>query len=214
MGDSFGSDLTRITRDRLRAYQGAIQDEGLAPYTVATRIQQIGNALRAIAPGSDCGWMLTASSRLRSKAIPMRDKRVGMQPAADVERLAYDMMHAAEHDRFRGKVKRAVRFRDGLMLAMLVTRPLRRANITSVEIGSQLRRHGEHWRLCFGEDGMKSDRHFECSVPERLTTSLNRYIGFYRSILLQCTRKALTPTNPMDFSAERARHLRPSFAGR
>ena len=61
--------------------------------------------------------MLTASSRLRSKAIPMRDKRVGMQPAADVERLAYDMMHAAEHDRFRGKVKRAVRFRDGLMLA-------------------------------------------------------------------------------------------------
>ncbi len=192
----------RVTPDRLRAYQEAMQEEGLAPYTVATRIQQVGNALRAIAPENDWIWLLKASSRLRSKATPVRDKRIGMQPAEDVEKLAYDMMHAAEHDRFRPKIERAVLFRDGLLLAMLVARPLRRANITSIEIGRQLRRRGEHWRLCFGGDEMKSHRLFECSVPDELTAPLNRYIEIHRPILVQCSRRTLAPTNALWISKQ------------
>ena len=197
-----GNPAERITRDRLRAYQEAMQDDGLAPYTVATRIQQVGNALRAIAPENDWVWLLRASSRLRSKATPVRDKRIGMQPAGDVEKLAYDMMHAAEHDRFRSRVERAVLFRDGLLLAMLVARPLRRANITSIEIGLQLRRYGEHWRLCFGGREMKSRRHFECSVPEMLTPHVNRYIELHRPILLECSRRALALTNALWISKQ------------
>ncbi len=192
----------RVTPDRLRAYQEAMQDDGLAPYTVATRIQQVGNALRAIAPENDWAWLLKAASRLRSKATPMRDKRVGMQPAEDVEKLAYDMMDAAEHDRFRTKVERAVLFRDGLLLAMLVARPLRRANITSVGMGRQLRQCGEHWRLSFGGDEMKSHRLFECSVPDKLTAPLNRYIETHRPTLLQCSRRALASTNALWISKQ------------
>ncbi len=197
-----GDPVERVTLDRLRAYQKAMQEEGLAPYTVATRIQQVGNALRAIAPENDWVWLLKAASRLRGKATPVRDKRIGMQPAEDVEKLAYDMMHAAEHDRFRPRIERAVLFRDGLLLAMLVTRALRRANITSVEIGRQLRRCGEHWRLSFGGDEMKSHRLFECSVPDELTAPLNRYIEIHRPTLIQCSRKLLAPTNALWISKQ------------
>ena len=102
--DAAADPAARVTHERLRAYQEAMQMEGLASYTVATRIQQVGSAMRAIAPECDWGWVLKGASRLRSKAMPVRDKRVGMQPAGDVEKLAYDMMHAAEHDRFRTKV--------------------------------------------------------------------------------------------------------------
>lgn len=76
-----------MTPDRLRAYRDAMQEEGLAPYTVATRVQQVGNALRAIAPEDDWVWLLKASPRLRGKATPVRDKRIDMQPAENVEKL-------------------------------------------------------------------------------------------------------------------------------
>ena len=191
----FSSDPAgRATPECLRCYREGMEADGLASYTVAGRIQQVGRMLSAIAPDHDWAWMLRAASRLHSKATPTRDKRVGMQPAVDVEKLGFDMMHAAEHDRFRTKVERAVLFRDGLLLAMLVSRSVRRANITSIEIGCQLHRRGEDWWMQFTAGEMKSGCPFECSVPIELTSHLNRYIEVYRPTLLQCTRKAVSPT--------------------
>ena len=185
---------TPATPERLRAYQEAMQAVGLAPHTVATRVQQVGNALSAIAPEQDWGWLRRGASRLHSRATPTRDKRVGLQPAEDVERLGRDMMQAAEHDRFRAKVERAVLFRDGLLLAMLVARPLRRANVTATEVGRHLQRQGDGWWLCFTGNEMKSHKPFACSVPAGLTAQVDRYLDVHRLVLLACSRKGPAPT--------------------
>ena len=194
--------VERATPDCLRAYREAMEVDGLAPHTVAGRVQQVGRALSAIAPENDWAWLLRGAYRLHSKATPTRDKRLGMQPAENVEKLGFDMMHAAEHDRFRAKVERAVLFRDGLLLAMLVARPLRRANITAIEIGRQLQRRDKDWWLSFKAGEMKSHRPFECSVPVELTTHVARYIDVHRRILLRCSRKALAPTNALWISKQ------------
>ena len=199
----------RTTPDRLRAYREAMEVDGLAPHTVAGRIQRVGNALLAIAPEEDWAWLLRGAYRLHSKATPTRDKRVGMQPAGDVEKLGFDMMHAAEHDRFRAKVERAVLFRDGLLLATLVARPLRRANITAIEIGRQLQRRDKDWWLSFTAGEMKSHRPFECNVPEELTIHVDRYIDVHRPILIRCSRKALAPTSALWISKQ-GTHMTPS----
>ena len=207
---SFSGDPSeRATPECLCAYREAMEADGLAPYTVAGRTQQVGNALRAIAPEKDWVWVLRGASRLRSKATPTRDKRVGMQPAEDVEKLGFDMMYAAEHDRFRAKVERAVLFRDGLLLTMLVKRSLRRGNITAIEIGRQLQRRDKDWWLHFTASEMKSHRPFECSVPEELTIHLDRYIDVYRPILIGCSRKALAPTSALWISKQ-GTHMTPS----
>ncbi len=192
----------RATPDCLCAYRDAMQADGLAPYTVAGRTQQVGNALAAIAPEKDWAWLLRGASRLRSKATPTRDKRVGMQPAEDVEKLGFDMMHAAKHDRFRPKIDRAVLFRDGLLLVMLVHRALRRANITAIEIGRQLQRRDKDWWLRFKAGEMKTHRPFECSVPVELTAHVDHYIDVHRPTLLRCSRKALAPTNALWISKQ------------
>ena len=44
---------TRATLPDISAYLTMMQAAKLAPYTVAGRIQQLGNTLRAIAPGQD-----------------------------------------------------------------------------------------------------------------------------------------------------------------
>ena len=43
----------RPTHSRVSAYVTAMRAAGLAPYTVAGRISRLGNALEAVAPGSD-----------------------------------------------------------------------------------------------------------------------------------------------------------------
>lgn len=55
-----------------------------------------------------------------------------MQPPEDLLQLGMDLIDAAEHDRFRTDTDRAVLFRDGLLLAFLVQRPFRRANLAGL----------------------------------------------------------------------------------
>ncbi len=192
----------RAGRETVVVYRQEMEKGGLASYTVAGRLQQLGNMLCAIAPGHDWIWINRGASRLRARAEPVRDKTDNLQAADDVLKLGLDLMHAAEHDRFRTSLDRATLFRDGLLLALVVSRPLRRANITAIEIGTQLRRRGEHWWLAFEGAAMKGNRRFECSVPEDLTPKLDRYVEVHRPVLIDCTRKALAPTKALWISKQ------------
>jgi integrase/recombinase XerD len=192
----------RASRERVAAYRHAMEEAGLAPYTVAGRLQQLGDILRAIAPDYDWIWVTRGASRLQSRAAPVHDKGDGMRAANDVLKLGVDLMHAAEHDRFRTRIDRAVLFRDGLLIAMLVSRPMRRANITGIEIGVQLQRRGDHWWLAFESTQMKSNRRFDCSLPQELTPKIDRYIEVYRPVLVGCARRALKPSNALWMSKQ------------
>ncbi len=74
----------RISRERLRAYAAELRAT-VAPFTVATRIEQLGNAMRALAPAQDWRWIQRAADRIRAAAVPVRDKRARLQSP---ERLA------------------------------------------------------------------------------------------------------------------------------
>ena len=76
--DPKSSPATRVTRDQLRIYAGEM-DKQLAPFTVVTRIQQVGNAMRAMAPEQDWRWVQRAADRLRACAVPVRNKRARLQ---------------------------------------------------------------------------------------------------------------------------------------
>jgi hypothetical protein len=51
--------------------------------SLMARIGQLSNAVRALAPEEDWGWVIRASERLRAKAVPARDKRIRMRPAQE-----------------------------------------------------------------------------------------------------------------------------------
>jgi hypothetical protein len=113
----------RASREQVRAYLEMLRNSKLAPYTVAGRLQQLGNALRAIAPDRDWRWLLRGSVRLHSSAKPTRNRAHCLRPADQVRALGFDLMHAADRDRFRTELDRATLFRDGLLIALLVVRP-------------------------------------------------------------------------------------------
>src|SRR5271166_5822860 len=75
---------SRVTRDRVRAYAAGLSILN-APLTVMSRVRQLGNALRAMAPDQDWGWILRAADRMRAEAEPARDKRARMVPPDALE---------------------------------------------------------------------------------------------------------------------------------
>ena len=179
----------------MRAYLDVLEASDLAPYTIALRLQNLGNALRAIAPDQEWGCVLRGADQIHCRAAPTRDRAAILQPAEAVLRLGRDMMHAAEHDRFGTDRDRATLFRDGLIITALVHRPLRSRNFHSLRIGKELHRRGEIWFLEVDKSETKSGNHFEASWPAALVEALERYISVHRPALLACSRKNLPSTD-------------------
>ena len=195
--DPTSTAAARTTRPLVRAYLDELEASELAPYTIALRLQNLGNALRAIAPGHDWSWVNRGAGRIHCRATPTRDRGAILQPAEAVLKLGFDLIHAAEHDRFRTTLERATLYRDGLLIIALLHRPLRSRNFHSIEIGTGLHRRGDRWFLETDASEMKGGRHQEAAWPSLLAEPLDRYIAVHRPVLIACTRKNLPPTNAL-----------------
>ena len=80
-------------------------------------------------------------------------------------------------------VRRAITFRNGLMLSTLAARPLR-CIVTMIELGCHLVRVGVRWQLVFAAEETKSRRLIELPWPDRLNLLLERYLEQHRPVLL------------------------------
>jgi integrase len=185
----------RATEARVRAYLASLEAAGLADYSRALRLQQLGNALKAMNPAMDMRWIQRASSRIHGSARPVREVVGRLRPAQEVERLGLDMMHAADHHPFRTASERAVLYRDGLLVAFLVHRPCRMANLASIDVGGRLHRRGEAWWVAFAADETKGAADLIFPWPEDLTPALERYLAVHRPVLLQGARDPAKPVN-------------------
>jgi site-specific recombinase XerD len=81
-------------------------------------------------------------------------------------------------------LRRATMYRDGLMLATLAARPLRRCNLGMIELGHHLVRSGTGWRLVFAGHETKTGTPLELPWPGRLEVPLERYLDRHRPVLL------------------------------
>lgn len=198
-----GPDATpasRATRDQVAAYATDLATMG-SDYTVVARVNQLGDAMRAMAPEGDWGWILRGSQRMAAKAVPVRDKRGRMQSPHDLLALGLLLMDRADTDVHATAVQRAKLHRDGLMIALLALRPIRGGNLGAITLDRHLVQHGAGWALRFGPEETKQGRRLEVSWPDELAPRLARYLGEHRPLLLSCTRKALPPTSRLWVSA-------------
>lgn len=145
--------------------------------------------LRALAPDRDWIWLRRVTRRLLNRAEPSRNKRARVVPAADLLQLGLDLMQNAEAGGTLSHKDRLLAFRDGLMITTLISRPLRRSNFLSVEIGRHLLPVGAGWSLTFTAGETKAGRRLEVSYPPELTRELGHYLGVVRPGLLAMGHK-------------------------
>src|SRR5579872_1225274 len=176
---------TRATRERLVAYAATLHAE-VGDYTVQARIQQLGDALRAMAPDQDWHWILRAAARIRSAAVSVKDKRSRLQMPDRLVDLGVRLMDGAGSAPGRSAIQRAITFRDGLVIAFLAFRPVRARTLAGITLGPQLVSHNGVWSLAFGPLDMKTRQSLECPFPLELAGYLETYLRVHRPVLLSC----------------------------
>jgi len=140
---------TRVTPERVRDYVLDLRNSDNAPYTVLARVQKLYHTIRVMAPEQDWAWLRAIENRVRHGAASVRNKRSRILPAAKLIRFGIELMTSADEPKSGTALQRAIRFRDGLIIAVLAARPLRRGNFTAIEIGRHLVREGERFWLRF-----------------------------------------------------------------
>ena len=114
-----------MTRDRIAAYVAALQRAN-APRTVLNRLTDLATVLGWFAPEQDWGWLYRSLARLRASVRPVRDKRARLHSAHELLALGCELLRTAEAAPSPplSLRERARLYRDGLMIALLATRPL------------------------------------------------------------------------------------------
>jgi site-specific recombinase XerD len=118
-------------------------------------------------------------------ATATRDDRARLVPATTVLELGRQLMQRAEESSSLPSHRRALLFRDGLMICVLSACPVRARNIAALSVGTSLQRRGDVWWVCFGSGETKNGRPFEVPLPETYTEAIERYLQHYRPHLLQ-----------------------------
>ncbi len=157
----------------------------VARYTVLCRIEDLYGVMRVIAPGQDWAWLRQAANRLRATAVTARDKELRVRPSQALYALGVSLMREAEACEGPTPLGRAMRYRDGLVIAFLATRPLRRSNFAAIVLGTNLvRTEGCCW-LHFEASETKNHRPIDVPLPTELTPYVDRYLDHHRSALLR-----------------------------
>jgi integrase/recombinase XerD len=156
--------------------------------TQLRRLEELYIAATAMNPNGNWQWIRDLAARVRHRHQPVRDKRPRLVGIDDLEELGLSLMRRAEMDPGLPR-RRALLYRNGLIIASLIARPLRLANFAGLRLDKHLIRRGKTWWLIVPKAETKTDSLIEMSWPETLVAQLETYLGTYRPALI--ARKSL-----------------------
>lgn len=175
----------RAKTETVRAFLEDMRFSGLSEATCATRLIGLGTALRVISPNTSSSFIVRAGGRIIARS--RRGKILGQagQSVEELLGLGRQLIEQATIANQPWAIDQALAYRDGLLLSLLVHRPLRLRNLTSIEIGRHLVRGRKGWRLEFEAGEMKGNLEYSCQFPESLVPWLEQYIDEVRPLLAQ-----------------------------
>jgi site-specific recombinase XerD len=147
--------------------------------SVAAELQHLLLALGVLAPHADWAWLRAWQYAYQKRARP-RDKRSKIVDPRRLVELGRALMDSAEG--LAHPSARARQFRDGLAIALLASRPLRRRSFCSLEIDRSLLFTAGRYVIELAEDDTKAGHPVCFDVPADLTCAMTRYLETYRSL--------------------------------
>ncbi len=151
---------------------------------VAHRLADLYTVAKAMMPGRDWCWIRAAWYRARHASRPVRNKQARVVNSRELFLYGLELMRRADDEETGSDFQRLVAYRDGLIIALLAARPLRRENLVSIEIGKHLVQRGQsHW-LGFEARHTKNRNELDWPVTEGLVPYLERYLSTHRPVLV------------------------------
>jgi integrase/recombinase XerD len=171
----------RITPDRVRTYVADLEAEN-ASGTVVARLIELKVMAGVMDPGRDWSWIYRIASSIRARHQPARPKRHRLVDITRLFDLGIDLMAEAENQSTR--LRRFKAYRDGLMIALLASRPLRLRNLTGLALDRTLVRRGDTWWVQIPAAETKTKEPIELPWPEFLAPHLETYLADHRAGIL------------------------------
>lgn len=176
--DSGATPFDRATPEAVAGFVEQLKTE-LRPLSLRTYVKDLCKALQVIEPDRDWEWLLIIVSQIWRETRPTR-RTAPVVPADRLYALGFELMEKADRSSRMRRFERAVYYRDGLMIAFLAARPLRRANIAGLRLGKHLTRSGPVWAIFVPAEETKVGRAIEARLPTDLREPLERFLQAHR----------------------------------
>lgn len=172
----------------LVAYIAGIR-ERLAPSSVRQRVEFLGMAVSVVDPDASREAFKTVLPKLRDH-VPSRRKRQRLQRTKDLIALGIKVMDEALAQTC-DPMQRCLKFRDGLQIALLAARPLRKRNFSQLTIGDNVRLVQNRWRIMVPGPETKTGQPIDVPFPPKLVDALALYLNVIRPQLMKGPTDAL-----------------------
>jgi hypothetical protein len=141
-------------------------------------------ALSVLGPNSDRQHFTDALRHLRGKVRQTRCQLRIIPPTEELWELGFDLMAMAYAEIDKRPRVNAILFRDGLAIAGLTYRSLRRSNFARLQIGVDLREFGAgNWMIVLPSDSVKNHEPECVPWPRPLVEPLHDYLRIFRPLL-------------------------------
>lgn len=135
-------------------------------------------------PDGDWRWLASTVDRLRRRCRYGELKPRAGVSASEIYEWAHRRMAACDRPGPGSAKRRAVLFREGLTLGLLIARPLRLRTFLSIEIGRHIVEAHEGFTLRFEPGDMKDRKARSYALPRDLVESMRCYLRVHRPVLL------------------------------
>jgi integrase len=169
----------RLTIERVRSFRSHLAETN-SPRSVANQIHQLYLAARMMMPECDWTWLKAVKTRLFAvaPAHAANGPVITSLQLLDLGELLMDESKPAPDTPIG--IDDAIRYRDGLMIALVAFVPIRRKNLAALEIGRHLVRDGESWSVVVSDKETKARKSLDYPVPELLEPYLATYLTVVR----------------------------------
>lgn len=177
--------VTRLSRTQVAAYVDCLAGQRLKPRTIIGYLVAILIIAQFAGKGRDWSWLRNLVNRLDAEAREQTGPSYKVPPIGQLFQLAVKYMQTCANKPPHLPLDVHVRFRDGLMIAVLCARALRRRNLTMIEIGRHLTETSEGYRLVFTAPEIKTGQFYDAALPKAIVPYTRTYLATHRPALLQ-----------------------------
>ena len=140
---------------------------------------------RTMMPDRDWTWLRDIKTRLYSVA-PRRSSTRPVITSVQLADLGEELMEESKidgHETF--SLDDAVRYRDGLMIALLAHVPLRHKNFSALQIGRDVIKEDGKWSIVIPPEETKTRTYIDFQIPEDLQHQFLMYLTHVRPRMLR-----------------------------
>jgi integrase/recombinase XerD len=172
---------TRIDRKIVADYV-AFRRPSCSDAGIAVDLHHLRLALRFICPAANWTWLATITKRIAATAKP-RSQKYHLVTSEMLYALGIELMDgavASAADAAQVSKADALDYRDGLILALLASLPLRRRTLAALRIGQQLVKSGDLWELDIPAQDLKGRRPLDFPISIDLSRRIDLYLAKFR----------------------------------